>query len=152
MKLFSKKSFKDSSNDYGLLLIRIFLAIVFIFSGVTKLLALQGFVQIVNHFMILPETIVPYFADLLPVVELFLGLCLLSGLYNSISNNTDLQFYHCNHTILSLIRGLSVNCGCFARAVWWCNWMENFNAEFSFLGLASLLIYQKKVKICNYNQ
>ena len=115
MTIIYKKSFKEPLYDITLLLTRLLLAIVFIVSGVAKLLDIHGFAQVVNRFMLLPESIVLYFAFLLPIVELFLGLCLTSGLYIkwTIRWLSFLLFCFIFVISISLIRGISVKCGCF---------------------------------------
>ena len=81
MKVSSEHSLTYSLQNYTILIIRIILALVFIFSGVTKLFEMQGFIQIIHRFEILPEIIEPYFASILTIIELFLGMCLLAGLF-----------------------------------------------------------------------
>ena len=115
MKIFSFKNSNEVIRKFILFIIRIFIAAVFIFSGVAKLLEIQGFIQIVHKFQIVPELVLPYFAAVLPAIELFLGLCLMFNLYVrlSIISLTVLLTIFIIAITITMVRGISVNCGCF---------------------------------------
>lgn len=91
------------------------LVCVFIVSGLTKLIDIKGFEIAVSRFEILPSFFISYFSILLPVVELFLGLCLLFGLYINLVLKSlfILTCFFILVIITTLIRGITVNCGCF---------------------------------------
>jgi len=113
-----------------LILGRIVLAAVFLFSAYTKLrpqfpggqwsiasvrTSLAMFSLEVDAYQLLPPWGVTFVANTLPLFELFLGLWLLSGLvlrYSSLVASLLLGGFF-TVMVRSYIRGLDISCGCF---------------------------------------
>ncbi len=106
---------KVFSNKYLLLLIRVFISFIFIYASIEKISNPQEFSQAIANYKILPTSFVNIFALTLPWVELISGILLLFGV--SVKENsfiiTALLAIFIVAIIVSLLRGLDINCGCF---------------------------------------
>lgn len=103
------------SNKYLLLLIRIFLAFIFIYAGVEKISNPSAFSQAIANYKLLPIGLVNIFALGLPWIEVISGILLLFGILvkeNSFIISLLLAVF-IGAIIISLARGLDITCGCF---------------------------------------
>jgi uncharacterized membrane protein YphA (DoxX/SURF4 family) len=98
-----------------LLLFRICLGLLFIISGLSKLLNLSHFTLIVRNFNILPFTMVPVFSILLPPLEYLLGVALVLGFYPRLGAlaAAGLLIMFIIAIVINLARGHLPECGCF---------------------------------------
>ena len=106
---------KVLSNKYLLLIFRIILGLIFIYSGILKIIDVQGFSDSIFNYKLLPDLIVNILAVLLPWIELTAGLLLTLGICvkeNAFIINILLAVFIIAITI-NLLRGLDINCGCF---------------------------------------
>jgi len=105
-------------NDYLLLLVRLFLGFVFLYAGLEKINDPENFARAINNYRLLPFSLINFFAIVLPWMELTAGLLLIFGI--SIKENsfiiTALLIVFIVIIIISLFRGLDINCGCFGTA------------------------------------
>ena len=103
------------NNKYLLLTIRLFFGFVFIYASVTKISDPEGFAQAIYNYKLLPLFLVNILAIILPWIELTTGILLLFGVSvkeNSVILNGLLVIFIVA-IIISLFRGLDINCGCF---------------------------------------
>lgn len=116
-----------------LLIARIALAAVFIFAAVEKMkppagmdwslhsvnLSLLMFSWVVDSYQILPAGMVTLFAQILPPVELILGLWLLTGIALRYSSVISVLLMCMFIVAISSAyeRGLAISCGCFGPGV-----------------------------------
>lgn len=147
MKIIFENLSKILIIDYALLIIRLLISGFYILAGITKLLELKGFIQIVHRFEILPERMVPYFSIILPTLELFFGLCLFFGLYHRWTIKFLIILVNVFIIVITvtMIRGISVNCGCFGGLFDDVIGLETLIRDFFLLGLLVLLMTQKKL-------
>ena len=98
-----------------LLLFRICLGLLFIVSGLSKLMSLSHFTEIVLNFHILPPAIAPVFSTLLPPLEYLLGVALILGLYPRLGAlaAAGLLVMFIIAIVINLARGQMPECGCF---------------------------------------
>jgi uncharacterized membrane protein YphA (DoxX/SURF4 family) len=98
-------------------LARLFLAVVFIWSGWPKFVDTEGTVRSVRAFQLLPEVLVRPFAYGLPLAELALALLLLLGLVTRIAGlvTVGLMIMFMFGIVMAWSRGLSIECGCFGN-------------------------------------
>ena len=105
-------------NDYLLLLVRLFLGFVFLYEGLEKINDPENFARAINNYRLLPFSLINFFAIVLPWMELTAGLLLIFGI--SVKENsfiiTVLLAVFIAAIIISLFRGLDINCGCFGTA------------------------------------
>lgn len=102
------------------LVLRGFFAVLLLITAVTKLADFSGFVQIVASFDVLPAPLLVPAAWMLTLLELGLGLWLLSG-WLLCGASIGLLALHSAYLLwlsAALLRGMEIqNCGCFG--VYW---------------------------------
>ena len=106
---------KILANNYLLLLLRLFLGFVFLYAAVEKISDPESFARAVNNYKLLPLFSINVFATVLPWIELIAGLLLIFGIVvkeNSFIISALLAVFIIV-IIISLFRGLDINCGCF---------------------------------------
>lgn len=108
---------KIFSNQYFLLLGRIFIAIVFIYAGAEKISDPAGFSQSIYNYRLIPNEIVNFLAISLPWIELISGILLFFGI--SVRENSaiigTLLLVFIIAVAISMLRGLDIECGCFGK-------------------------------------
>ncbi len=97
-------------------LLRLFLGVVFLYASFDKLLNLEAFAQVVYNYQILPDETINLTALILPWLELYLGICLLSSrwLPGATVISTGLLAVFIAAMAYNQIRGLDIHCGCFS--------------------------------------
>lgn len=104
-------------NEYFLLTARIIIAFVFIYAGAEKISDPKSFSQAIYNYRLFPSEIINIFAITIPWIELISGILLLFGICvkeNSAIIGT-LLFIFIVLILISMIRGLDINCGCFGK-------------------------------------
>lgn len=99
--------------QYVYLLIRIGLGLVFIFSGVAKLMAPQSFSVIIEAYGLIPEITVFPVAVIIAMIEALAGIGLLIDVRGSLEIITALIIFFMLVLAYGLWLGLDVDCGCF---------------------------------------
>jgi uncharacterized membrane protein YphA (DoxX/SURF4 family) len=106
---------KFLENKYLLLSIRIFLGFIFIFAAITKVTDPNLFAQSIYNYKLLPDFTINFFAIAFPWIELVAGVLLIFGV--SVKENSailsSLLFVFIIAIIISVARGLDIDCGCF---------------------------------------
>lgn len=105
---------KSKIIEYMIAIARIYLALIFILSGLDKINDLAAFSQSIENYKILPITIVNLFAIVIPWLEVIAGAFLLLGIYikeNSIIIFSLLSIFTIA-VIAALLRNLDIDCGC----------------------------------------
>jgi len=100
-----------------ILVLRFFIAYIFIVSGYSKLKDLNIFTQAVDSYRILPQIIIRPFSLALPWFELLLGIAVGIGLYVRVSS-VMLVLLLCMFAIalsINIFRGRNIDCGCFGK-------------------------------------
>ena len=109
---------KIFSDKYFLLVIRLVLGFVFVFAAISKAADSEGFAQAINNYKLLPDFVINILAIILPWIELSAGVLLIFGI--SVKENsaifTGLLVIFIIAILISLIRGLDIECGCFGTA------------------------------------
>lgn len=98
-------------------ILRIGLAALFIAAGAMKLPDLQAFFRDIHHFELTPPDVSIALAFLLPWLEIWTGLALITGrLYlGAIAICTFLSAAFLGAISSAWYRGLDITCGCFGR-------------------------------------
>ena len=106
---------KILNNNYFLLVIRLVVGFVFIFAAVSKAADPEGFAQAIFNYKLLPDFLINILAITLPWIELSAGLLLMFGI--SAKENSailsGLLVIFIIAIVISLLRGLDIDCGCF---------------------------------------
>lgn len=100
------------------LLIRVLLGILFLWASWEKILHPEGFAVAVRNYALLPEVLIHPVALLLPWVEAFCGVMLITGrLVKGSAFIVDiLMVIFILAFIINLYRGVDISCGCFSVA------------------------------------
>lgn len=105
---------KKVITDYLIAITRIYLALVFILSGLDKISNLSAFATSIENYDILPIQIINLIAIVIPWIEVITGALLLLGFYikeNSIIIGSLLGVF--TLAVLSaVLRNLDIDCGC----------------------------------------
>ena len=106
---------KIFNNKYLLLSIRIFLGFVFVFAAITKVTDPIGFSQSIYNYKLMPDFTINFLAIAFPWIELVAGILLIFGI--AVKENSailsSLLFVFIIAIIISIARGLNIDCGCF---------------------------------------
>ncbi|MCB0752944.1 MAG: DoxX family membrane protein, partial [Ignavibacteriae bacterium] len=105
---------KEKVINYLIALTRIYLALVFIVSGLDKINNLDAFAISIENYRLFPTQIINIFAITIPWIELISGAFLLLGIYikeNSIIIASLLVVFT-TAVIIAVARGLDIDCGC----------------------------------------
>ena len=94
------------------------LGIVFIYASYDKILHPHAFAIMVNNYQLLPGELVNLTALLLPWLELFMGICLVTGwlMHGTVIVSNVLLFTFTVVLFYNIHRGLDINCGCFSTS------------------------------------
>ena len=97
--------------------LRILLGLVFIFSGLAKVFHLGAFMRTLAAYPFLPDWTLFYLAILIPMVEYFLGACLMLGifLHRLIPILIGMMMVFSAAILYQELFGNSGSCGCFWR-------------------------------------
>ncbi len=89
---------------------------IFIYASIDKIAQPAAFARDVYNYQILPDAMVNLTALVLPWLELFLGLCLLAGIWlpGAVLAVNGLLLLFLAALLFNMARGLDVNCGCFS--------------------------------------
>ena len=105
------------SNMYLLFLIRLVLGFIFIYAGAEKISDLEAFAISISNYRLLPVSTLNFFAITLPWIELVAGVLMVFGI--AVKENSSIVFsmllVFTIAIIISLFRGLSIDCGCFGK-------------------------------------
>lgn len=100
------------------IVLRLILAAVFLYAGITKALDVNAFSQAIGRYDLMPEMANFVVAAVLPYLEIYTALLLLAGLWQRAA--IWLSVFMCSAFCLALfsaaVRGLSIDCGCFGSS------------------------------------
>jgi len=93
--------------------VRIVIAIIFLWSGLTKIFDPSGFAVVIDAYGLIPETWTMPAAIGLPTLELIAGIGLLCDVTGSLTLITGLLALFVAILAYGIMLGLDVDCGCF---------------------------------------
>ena len=98
-------------------MIRIILGFIFIYAGAEKISDPEAFAISISNYRLLPTAAINFFAIILPWIELVAGILLIFGI--AVKENSSILFsmllVFTIAIVISLFRGLSIDCGCFGK-------------------------------------
>jgi putative oxidoreductase len=115
-----KTSLEKRFEQVSIWAARILLGAVFIYAAMTKIMSPQDFADSVAAYQILPFSVINLLALGLPFFELVCGLLIIIGLFLRIGVLgilTMLAIFIVAQSV-GLLRGLSIDCGCFGAHSW----------------------------------
>lgn len=109
---------KVLSNKYFLLLLRLLLGLIFIIAAKEKIIAPANFSSSIANYKLFPVEFINILAIIIPWIELISGSLLLLGIWTKENSAimTLLLIVFTIAIIISLFRGLNIDCGCFGTA------------------------------------
>jgi uncharacterized membrane protein YphA (DoxX/SURF4 family) len=103
------------SNKYLLLIIRVIIGALFIYSAITKIIDTEYFVKSLYNYRLLPEEWLNFFALFIPWLELIIGGLLVLGIFvrESALLGSIMMVLFIAAISIAVVRGLDIECGCF---------------------------------------
>ena len=95
-------------------LIRLGLGLIFIYSGIVKLMDPKAFARIISQYDLLPSALLPVVAVGLPALELLAGIGILLAVRGSLSLIFFLLVFFVTVLWYGILHDLDVDCGCFS--------------------------------------
>jgi uncharacterized membrane protein YphA (DoxX/SURF4 family) len=101
------------------LVLRILIAALFLFAAITKVYDPSSFAQQIANYQLTPWPATAGLSVFLPALELCVGVCLLLGRWESgaLVWLAILLTMFSGALVSAIVRGLSIDCGCFGRSV-----------------------------------
>jgi uncharacterized membrane protein YphA (DoxX/SURF4 family) len=117
LRAIATKSCRVLRHRYPSFAFRLVVGGVFIVSGAGKLPERALFIEKVEEFDLLPQTLANFYGNVLPWVEIVIGASLIIGLLSRfaavVAMLSSLSFIVANSVVL--YRGLNLECGCFGE-------------------------------------
>ncbi len=114
------------TNKYLQLAARLFVGFIFLYAGLGKIVEPQTFAKEIANYHILPDFLINITALVLPWLEVIIGIFLIAGIRirasATIASVSMLVFIIA--VLSAMIRGLDINCGCFADKVVMVGWRK----------------------------
>ena len=109
---------KILANSFLLLLLRLVVGFIFIYAGGEKISNPDTFAESIANYQLLNTFFITLTAVILPWIEIFAGVLLLCGAATRENAGilSVLLFVFIIAGIVSLLRGLDIDCGCFGSA------------------------------------
>ena len=127
-------------NKWIVLVFRLFLGSMFIYASWDKIANPEDFSGVIRNYYMLPEPATNFFAIILPWVELYIGICLILGIFVDGASllSVGLMVMFLVALGQATARGLDIECGCFhgASKVG----LKRILEDFLFLGMAYLVL------------
>ena len=103
----------------GRFLLRLAIAALFLFAAITKLVDPSSFAQQIANYQLTPWLATAVLSVFLPALELSVGVCLLLGRWESgaLAWVAILLIIFSGALLSAIVRGLSIDCGCFGRSI-----------------------------------
>jgi len=103
------------SNRWVQLAVRLILGASFLYAGISKIQAPLAFADNIADFKLLINSLVTPLAISLPVLEMFVGVMLITGFEAGVAafSGMILTSVFALALVSALIRGLKIDCGCF---------------------------------------
>jgi putative oxidoreductase len=101
------------------LLLRVAIAVLFLFAAISKLIDPSSFAQQIANYQLTPWLASAMFSVFLPALELCVGISLLLGRWESgaLVWVAILLTIFSGALLSAIVRGLSIDCGCFGRSI-----------------------------------
>ncbi|HHL57775.1 MAG TPA: DoxX family membrane protein, partial [Bacteroidetes bacterium] len=99
--------------------VKIILGIILIFSGIAKIADPSKAVNLMLEFKVIPELVILIVVSILPILEILIGVLLISGMYPKFASISALVLFSGFFfiSIYGTLIGLSSDCGCFGSVI-----------------------------------
>jgi uncharacterized membrane protein YphA (DoxX/SURF4 family) len=132
----------------GRFLLRLAIAALFLFAAVTKLVDPSSFAQQIANYQLTPWLATAVLSVFLPALELSVGVCLLLGRWESgaLAWVAVLLIIFSGALLSAIVRGLSIDCGCFGRSIENTGTLWPLIRNLGLLALTGFLWFSRKKK------
>jgi putative oxidoreductase len=118
-------------NDYSHLIVRLLIGAIFVYSAVPHIFNAMGLASSIYNYRLFPAPIIGLSAAFIPWVSLLAGLALILGVKTRAASFIvcGLLVIFISLAVISVIRGIDIDCGCFngiARRTNWLTVCEDF--------------------------
>ena len=133
-------------NDYIHLAVRLIMGVLFIYAGVGKIIDPLGFAASIYNYKLLPDAMVGIAAVVIPWLETVAGTALILGFKSkggslAISGLLTLFIFI---IVISAVRGLDVECGCFSGVERAVGYLAIFEDSVMLAGALFLLFFDRE--------
>jgi len=135
-------------NDYFQLAVRLIIGGLFLYAGLGKIIAPLDFAASMYNYKLLPDELIGPVAVAIPWIETLAGICLLLG-FNTKGGSlaiAGLLTMFIIILIISAVRGLDVDCGCFSGVERTVGFLAIFE-DLAMLAGALFILYFDRVKL-----
>jgi putative oxidoreductase len=103
-------------NDYLHLIVRLSIGAIFVYSALPHVLNTMGLASSIYNYKLFPSSIIGLSAAFIPWVSLLAGLALILGVKVRAASLviSALLVIFISLAVISMIRGLDIDCGCFS--------------------------------------
>lgn len=105
---------KNNLLSWLYIFIRCVIALAFVCAGGSKLTDIGSFSEVIDAYGLIPESMIPLFAVLLPIVEILAGIGLFFDLSASLAVITFLLLLFITVLAYAVHSGFDIDCGCFS--------------------------------------
>jgi uncharacterized membrane protein YphA (DoxX/SURF4 family) len=107
------------------LVCRLALALIFFYAAIEKIIDPQAFAVAIYYYQLMPDFVINLMALVLPMLEMFLALSFVSGIYLRGASLISTILFLAFATALSinLTRSLDISCGCFGKSSGTISWL-----------------------------
>ena len=135
-------------SNYLHLILRILLGGVFIYSAVPHIFNVMGLASSVYNYKLFPSSIIGLSAVFIPWISLLAGLALVLGVKVKAASFivSALLVIFISLAVISVIRGLDIDCGCFTGFERKANWSTIFE-DLGMLAVALFLFFFDRARI-----
>ncbi len=136
---------KTQSNKYLLFIFRLTVGFVLIIAAIPKIADPSSFAKSIEAYQLIPAIFINLAALIIPWVELLIGIFLLVGVMLRGSAVLSASMFAVFSIIIavSLMRGLSIDCGCFGANSSPLNWMR-FWEDIGLMLLSIIIFHTSK--------
>lgn len=105
-------------NKWVVFAFRIILGVVFLYASFDKIRDPESFASNIQNYQMIPYSLTNLFAIFLPWLELYVGACLILGVFvdGAILLSAGMMVMFITAISQAIARGLDIDCGCFKQA------------------------------------
>ena len=135
----------QETTRYIFLALRLLIGGIFFYAGLEKILAPFDFSVAIYNYRLFPGHLLGVMAATVPWIETTAGLCLLAGFNTkgAAALTSFLLLIFIGLIIISAIRGLDIDCGCFGSLERKVGWLAILEDTSLFVISMSVLLFEK---------
>jgi putative oxidoreductase len=135
-------------NDYLHLIVRLLIGALFVYSAVPHVLNTMGLASSIYNYRLFSSPIIGLSAAFIPWISLLAGLALIVGVKVRAASLivSVLLVIFISLAVISIIRGLDIDCGCFSGIARYTDWLT-VSEDLIMLGCALFIFFFDRARI-----